>query len=65
MFSSPSSQSSMAASVSMAKARSRKLPRPPWRSVWFCASSRFATRTFVAAVAKWLCQQKVSFSPNG
>ena len=55
----------MAASVSIASASRRKSPRPIARSFWFCANIQPALRTFVAEVAKWLCQQKVNFSPKG
>ena len=62
---SPSSQRSIAASVSMASASVRKSPRPSRLSVSFCRLIRPASRTLRTEVAKCACQPKVSFSPKG
>ena len=65
VFFSPSSHNSMAGSTSMAWANAVNPPRPSRRRVSFWAPISVADRTLVAEVAKWLCQQNVSFSSNG
>ena len=61
----PSSQTSMAGSAMIA---SRSVANPPSacvRSVSFCRSMSVTDSTFLLLVAKWPCQNRVSFSRSG
>jgi hypothetical protein len=61
----PSSQISMAASRATASVSASNGPAPALRNSSFCWYMRRGWRTFWIEVAKWPCQNRVSFSRRG